>query len=227
MPINYSLFPGPSADTVTDPQQLFQALPGRTRKLAYLRDVQGEVLAKWNTNPDVRDSVIKMNTGGGKTLVGLLILKSCLNAGVGPAVYIAPDHYLCGQATAEAANLGLSTTDDPRSIAYQTGRAVLVITLQKLVNGLSQFGVGNDARIEIGSVVIDDAHACLALAEGQFTLCLPRDHRGFSRLFQLFREDLRTQSPTAVVEIEAGDPRGLVQVPYWSWIDKQEGQNSL
>lgn len=165
MPINYTLFPGPSSDTVTDPQQLFQALPGRARKLAYLRDVQGEVLAKWHGAAGARDTVIKMNTGGGKTLVGLLILKSCLNAGAGPAVYIAPDLYLCGQAAAEANELGLPTTDDPRSTAYQMGRAILIVTLQKLVNGLSQFGVGNDARIEIGSIVIDDAHACLALAE--------------------------------------------------------------
>ena len=39
-----------------------------------------------------------MNTGGGKTVVGLLMLKSCLNEGVGPAVYVTPDNYLVSQA---------------------------------------------------------------------------------------------------------------------------------
>ena len=39
MALNYaSLASGPSADTVTDPQKLFQALPGKAKKYAYLRD---------------------------------------------------------------------------------------------------------------------------------------------------------------------------------------------
>jgi superfamily II DNA or RNA helicase len=84
---------GQSADTVVDPQKLFQALPAKAKKYAYLRDVQGDVLRKWHASPKTRDTIIKMNTGGGKTTVGLLLLKSCLNEGVGPAVYVAPDHY--------------------------------------------------------------------------------------------------------------------------------------
>ena len=222
MSINYDLFSGPSADTVTDPQQLFQALPGRSKKYAYLRDVQGEVLSKWHEAPDQRDTVVKMNTGGGKTVVGLLALKSCLNGGVGPAVYVAPDHYLCDQVIAEAAALGLSVTEDPRAIDYRSGRAILVIPIHTLINGLSKFGVGDDLRIEIGSIVIDDAHACLSAAEEQFTLTLPRSHPAYERFLQLFREDLRSQSPTTTIELEANDPRGLVNVPYWAWIDKQD-----
>ena len=38
-----------------------------------------------------------MNTGSGKTVVGLLILKSCLNEEKGPAVYVVPDSYLVKQ----------------------------------------------------------------------------------------------------------------------------------
>jgi hypothetical protein len=48
MPINYGIITGgPTADTVTDPQKLFQALPAKATKYAYLRDVQGDVLHKW------------------------------------------------------------------------------------------------------------------------------------------------------------------------------------
>ena len=40
MPINYGVITGgPTADTVTDPQKLFQALPAKAAKYAYLRDV--------------------------------------------------------------------------------------------------------------------------------------------------------------------------------------------
>ena len=70
---------GPSADTVTDPQKLFHALPAKDKKYAYLRDVQGDVLGKWFAAEKQKDTVIKMNTGSGKTTVGLLLLKSTLN----------------------------------------------------------------------------------------------------------------------------------------------------
>lgn len=223
MPLNYAaLKPGLTVDTVTDPQKLFHALPAKAKKYAYLRDVQGEVLGQWFCAPEKRDVVIKMNTGGGKTVVGLLILKSCINGGAGPAVYIAPDHYLCSQVEDEARDLGLSTTDDPRSLEFRTGKAILVIPIHTLVNGLSKFGVGQDSKIEIGSLIIDDAHACLAVAEEQFTLSLPRKHAAFSKLFEIFRNDLKKQSLLAAIEIERGDPRGILQVPYWAWMEKQE-----
>src|SRR5262252_8618823 len=61
----------------------------------------------WHESRTRRDVVIKMNTGGGKTVVGLLVLKACINEGLGPAVYVAADHYLCSQVRAEAAALGL------------------------------------------------------------------------------------------------------------------------
>jgi hypothetical protein len=222
MAINYgSITGGPTANTVSDPQKLFQALPAKAVKYAYLRDVQGEVLRNWYEARAQRDVVIKMNTGGGKTVVGLLALKSCINEGFGPAVYVAADHYLCSQVMAEAAALGLAVVDDPRSLDFQTGRAILVIPVHTLLNGKSKFGVGRDIEIEIGSIVIDDAHACLATAERQFTLSLPRKHPAFNKLLAIFSEDLRSQSLTGTMEIERGDPRGLVQVPYWAWMDKQ------
>jgi hypothetical protein len=222
MPINYgAVTGGPTADTVTDPQKLFQALPAKAPKYAYLRDVQGDVLRKWYDARTQRDTVIKMNTGGGKTVVGLLALKSCINEKVRPAVYVAGDHYLCSQVRAEAADLGLAVVDEPRSLDFQSGRAILVIPVHTLVNGMSKFGVGRDIDVEIGSIVIDDAHACLATAEQQFTLSLPRSHPAFQKLLAIFSEDLRSQSITGTMEIERGDPRGLVQVPYWAWMDKQ------
>jgi len=171
MPIKYdTTSSGQSADTVTDPQKLFQALPAKAKKYAYLRDVQGDVLGKWYASPKTHDAVIKMNTGGGKTIVGLLLLKSCLNEGVGPAVYVAPDHYLCSQVEKEAADLGLKTTSEPRSADFQAGRAILIAPIHVVFNGMSKFGVGANHDIQIGTIVIDDAHACLAIVEQQFTL---------------------------------------------------------
>ena len=76
---------------------------------------QEQVLSKWVDRRGERDLLIKMNTGGGKTVLGLLILKACINEGTGPAVYLTPDNYLAAQVMTEAGALGLRTTDDPKS----------------------------------------------------------------------------------------------------------------
>ena len=52
---------------------------------------QAQVLEEWfkRRNTD-RDIVIKLNTGGGKTLVGLLIAQSILNEHHEPVIYLSP-----------------------------------------------------------------------------------------------------------------------------------------
>jgi hypothetical protein len=65
-----SLDEGSTVDTVTDPQKIFHALPAKALKYEYLRDVQGEVLAKWLPIKTQRDVVIKMNTGAAKLSLG-------------------------------------------------------------------------------------------------------------------------------------------------------------
>jgi hypothetical protein len=211
---------GPSADTVTDPQKLFQALPAKAKKYAYLRDVQGDVLGKWFAAPKQRDAVIKMNTGSGKTTVGLLLLKSSLNEDVRPAAYFAPDNYLCSQVEAEAKALGLKFTADPRSPEFLAGKAILIADIRVLFNGNSKFGVGATPELGLGAVVIDDAHACLATIEGQFTLQISRAEPAFLPLLDLFADDMRTQSETGTQEITDNSGRSLVQVPFWAWQDK-------
>ena len=222
MAINYgSGNDGPSADTVADPQKLFQALPGKNKKYAYLRDVQGDVLGKWFAADKQKDTVIKMNTGSGKTTVGLLLLKSSLNEGVYPAAYFAPDNYLCSQVEAEANALGLKFTNEPRSPDYLNGRAILIADIRVLFNGNSKFGVGAHQELGLGTVVIDDVHACLATVEGQFTIRIARAEPAFQPLLDLFADDMRTQSETSTQEIIDGGKQALVQVPYWAWQDKQ------
>lgn len=86
---------GSNVNTILQPRDLFSALPNKKEeKFQYPRDVQSQVWDSWFKRRDESDLVIKMNTGSGKTIVGLLILKSCLNEKKSPAVYIAPDNYL-------------------------------------------------------------------------------------------------------------------------------------
>lgn len=103
-----------AADSEIHPRDIFSALPSKSSQYSYLRDVQGDVLDEWFTRRRDRDLVIKMNTGNGKTVVGLLILKSALNEGAGPSVYLVPDNYLANQVEATCADLGISHSREPR-----------------------------------------------------------------------------------------------------------------
>ncbi|MFB7650191.1 DEAD/DEAH box helicase [Streptomyces sp. NPDC056084] len=113
------------SEALLRPRDIYAGLA--SRPWPYLRHEQGEVLDQWRFDHrrHDRDVVIKQNTGGGKTAVGLLIAQSTLNEGVGKAVYLTPDNYLVKQVREEAARLGVATTDDPYDQAFVTAQAEL------------------------------------------------------------------------------------------------------
>ncbi|MCP3380177.1 hypothetical protein NLM31_07100 [Bradyrhizobium sp. CCGUVB4N] len=206
----------------TDPRKIFTTLKRDTTKFKRPSDEQGDVLDAWYGKRTRADNTLKMNTGSGKTVVGLLCLQSSLNEGVGPAVYVTPDKYLLHQVVAEAESLGIAVTEDEHDAAFVSGTAILVINIWKLVNGRSVFGVGRGGtKIEIGSLVIDDAHACLATVADQFKIRLSSDHPAYAPLLELFRPDLENQSASAFLDIADHDPQIAMAVPFWAWKNKQ------
>jgi tetratricopeptide (TPR) repeat protein len=214
---------GSPADRATEPRRIFAALPAKDTKYGYPRDVQSEVWDQWHARRNEPDLVIKMNTGGGKTVVGLLLLKSSLNEGVGPAAYIVPDNYLAEQVRKEAAALGIAITSDPKSPQFLSGKAILVANVYKLVNGLSVFGTSaSQRRIDIGTLLIDDAHACISTVEDQFTLNIDSSHEAYDPLLELFSAELSHQSKPGYLDIKHGDPSAVLQIPFWAWADRQD-----
>lgn len=213
---------GNISDTALPPREIFNALPDKNaRKYQYPRDVQSQVWAKWFDRRNEPNLVLKMNTGSGKTVVGLLVLKSCLNEGKFPAAYICPDPYLVAQVIESARELGIEVTDDARSPRFVSGRAIFVGNIYKLVNGKSVFGVGDEGtKINISSLVLDDAHACIDTVEEQFSLEIPADSDLYSSIIDLFEEDLKEQSESKFLEIRSGESTNYMQVPYWAWQDK-------
>lgn len=213
---------GNSVDTILQPREIFNALPLKNAtKYQYPRDVQSQVWAKWFERRNEKSLVVKMNTGSGKTVVGLLMLKSCLNEGKGPAVFICPDTYLMKQVMDSAKELGVEVTDDVQSNRFLSGKAVLVTNIFKLVNGMSVFGVGDEGvKLKISSLVIDDAHACLNYVEDQFSINIPQGTVAYSELYEIFKASLHNQCQSKAVEIEEGVSTSCMQVPYWVWQDK-------
>lgn len=190
-----------------------------------MRGPQDQVQDQWDGRRGENDLAIKLNTGGGKTIVGLIIAKCSLDDGSGPVAYLVPDHYLAEQVREEAAALGIAVTDDPASYDYQNSRAVFVNVFQKVVNGMSVFGAGGSsskaARYALGTVIVDDAHACLAKAEDEFRIRIPASEGAYGELLELFADVLEQQSPNALLDIRAERRSAFMQVPYWAWQDRQ------
>ena len=128
---------GRHARKLIDPRQLFDSLPERAEQYEFLRDPQGQVLEAWFGRRTERDLVIKLNTGGGKTVVGLVAAQSSLNEDEGPAVYLAPDPYLADQALNQARDLGLAVTDDPLSDTFINSQAICVTSIRRLIKAVT------------------------------------------------------------------------------------------
>lgn len=222
MSIDFSRLGSVSPSTeATEPRRIFAALPDKSTKYAYPRDVQAEVWEQWHQRRSESDLLIKMNTGSGKTLVGLLLLQSSLNEDVSPCIYIVADNYLLEQVRQDANELGLSITDDTNSSQFRAGRSILIANIHKLVNGRSVFGTSSTGvRINIGTLLIDDVHACVTRLEEQFTLRIPRQHPAYEPLLEHFTDELERQSIHRYQAILDHDITPVMQVPFWAWTEK-------
>lgn len=219
MPIDFSDMLDGSGEVVLHPRDIFFTLT-RGPHFQFPRDIQTEVMNRWFDEREKRDSVIKLNVGSGKTLVGLLLLQSSLNEGKGPALYVSPDNQLSQQVIEEAKALGLEVTEDPRDADYSAGEKICVVNVYKLFNGKSVFGVGT-SQIDIGTVIIDDAHACVSTITQQFRINVGHTHGTYKEIFAALAEDLKGYNEARYLDIEAGDPRAHMEVPFWSWNSHQ------
>jgi hypothetical protein len=218
---------GGELSSITDPEALFDALPNKEEGYGYLRSVQSDVLQAWRDRRNNRDLVIKTNTGGGKTIVGLLILQCSLNEGRGPAMYITADAHLAAQVRAEADALGLEVTDSPDDESFLFSQAILVVSVGVLINGKTRFGLEGSTTsrqpISVGTVVIDDAHAAVMELESKSTLRIPNTHDAYEKVMNLFIEDLEAQSNTTLMDIASGVHSAVLRIPFWSWRKKRNG----
>jgi len=212
VPIKWSEIDPDKGARLTRPREIYASL--QDRRWPRLRPEQNEVLEAWYERRDERDLVLKQNTGGGKTLTGLLIAQSSLHEGVGPAVYLVPDKFLIQQVVDEANAAKIAVVTEVGDERFRSSQAILVTTFHKLLNGRSAFGVrGVKQVIPLGVVIVDDAHAALTAAGGIFAATIPQDCPAFDDLLKLFASDLRSQSPKAYADLAAGDYSAPIRVP--------------
>lgn len=223
MPSLLSKLSGTSKSKPIEPREIFMTLPQKDKRYDYPRDVQTDVWRKWFDKRDKKNVIIKMNTGSGKTVVGLMILQSCLNEGKGPAVYVVPDNYLVTQVCDEARKLGIVTTTDKDDYNYAEKKAILVITVFSLVNGRSVFGMSQFRNYHIGSLIIDDVHACLDTITKQFSISIPSDHELYGKMLEIFGQSWKTYSEKSYTDIvELQDPHKMDILPFWIWQENHQ-----
>ena len=212
MPIRWDDINPNKGARLTRPREIYAALQGR--RWPRLRPEQNEVLETWYERRNESDLVLKQNTGGGKTLTGLLIAQSSLHEGVGPAVFLVPDKFLIQQVVGEANDAKIAVTTDAKDESFRSQRAILITTFHKLLNGRSVFGVRNVKKVvPLGIVVVDDAHAALSATGGLFAPKIPASCQAYGKLINLFASDLASQSPKAYADIAAGEPGAPIRVP--------------
>jgi hypothetical protein len=222
VPLDLSKLNSNKTAALSEPRDIFASLPGKP--WPRLRVEQDQVLKTWHERRTDRDLVIKMNTGGGKTVIGLLAGLSSINEGVGPVAYLVPDNYLVQQVVDQAqgpGGLGIPVTTDARDAGFRAGRTILVTTFHKVVNGRTVFKLtGHPEAVVLGTVIVDDAHAALAAARKQFTVTVPTTHAAYGKALSVFGEVLKRQSPKHAAALLDGDWSAPLRIPFWTWRDK-------
>ena len=159
----------------TEPCELYSTLD-RKSVAGPLRPAQEYILSEWYTNHrDDRDLVIKLHTGEGKTLIGLLLLQSMINSKNGPCLYICPNRYLTDQVCAEAEKFGIPycKIEDNNQIPneFMLSEKILITNAHKVFNGKSIFGTDNNF-IDINTIILDDSHACIDVIKDSQTISI-------------------------------------------------------
>ncbi|WP_298254600.1 DEAD/DEAH box helicase [Bradyrhizobium sp.] len=211
-----------------DPIKIYSTLD-RTHDKGPLRPSQEAVLQEWNARQaSTRDVIVKLHTGQGKTLVGLLMLQSRLNAERGPVVYLCPDHFLIAQTCEQARQFGIRTctAEDDLPDDFLNSSHILVTSVQKLFNGITKFGL-NKTSIEVDTVLMDDAHACADRIREACRIRIPSDEPAYAALKALFATELEQQGVGTFADIENAKREALLPVPYWAWTERESEVASI
>lgn len=191
-----------------------------------LRPVQEEILTTWyNEHFNDHDVIIKLHTGEGKTLVGLLMLQAKLNVGEGPCTFVCPNIQLAEQVKRDAEKFGiryctLDSGDSYMPQEFLDGKAILITYVQKVFNGRTIFGLDNRGE-RIGTFLLDDSHACIDSIRSSFTMRIKRQSDVYKRLLEMFHESLVEQGPGDFRKIQNTEAEPTVMlIPYWDWIRK-------
>ncbi len=208
-----------------NPVEIYETLD-RKSEAGPLRPAQNRVLKEWyENNKNKKDIIVKLHTGAGKTLIGLLMGLSYINSGEGPVMYVCPNIYLMQQVCADAQKFGVPfcfiNDDNVLPGDFLNGDKILITYVQKVFNGLSIFGIGNRST-NVGCIILDDSHACIDSILGACTINIfsEEDNKLYSAIKNLFEDDLKLQGEGTYQDLSQNQYSTIMPIPYWNWHDK-------
>ena len=98
-----------------NPRDIFNTLP-KPPGINDLYASQAGVLDAWFLRRNDKDIVVKLHTGGGKTLVALLMAQSVMNEYGEPVIYLAPTNQLVEQVLTKSREYGIPALRYTRAI---------------------------------------------------------------------------------------------------------------
>ncbi len=213
MSLSKIVIKAPKKSNVTKPQDIFRGLTLRGT-VENLWAPQAEALAKWEAVRTEKDVVIEMSTGGGKTLVGLLIAQALVNETGGKVLYACPTNQLVEQTAAQAAACGIQVATYMQGQwageeHYDRCLCACVTTYAALFNGLSIF-----RDTDIKGIIFDDAHVASNAIRSQFSLTIPSSDPLFKKIANLFQPHfIRSSQSQQFADALSGNAFELLFVP--------------
>lgn len=169
-------------EKVIEPEEIFRKqTSGKNLWLG-----QGDALRDWFSHRDKNDILLAMDTGMGKTIVGLLIAHSIMNEKNQKVIYVCASKQLVEQTVSEANDLGIDVASYmdgkyTHEFDFHECKMPLVTTYQALFNGKSKF-----FKEDIGGLIFDDSHVADTILKNSFTLFIDKKNTLYLRIAKLF-----------------------------------------
>ncbi|HEU4964586.1 MAG TPA: DEAD/DEAH box helicase family protein [Bacilli bacterium] len=135
-------------------------------------------LTEWEKLRESENLVVSLNTGAGKTIIGLLQGQALANETQGRVFYLCGSIQLVKQ-TAEIASkmmkLKVATYYEKKfdnELEFNKGNVICITTYQALLHGLSDRKLAKD---QIAGLIFDDAHVAAHIIRDQYTLTIDRE----------------------------------------------------
>ncbi|MGI9013505.1 MAG: DEAD/DEAH box helicase family protein [Phycisphaerales bacterium] len=219
----------PNRERPTDPLRIFKGLTLRGG-VENPWETQADALRQWHKeHRAASDVVVQMNTGGGKTLVGLLMAQSLVNEERGRVVYLCANNLLLEQTLERAKEIGLSPAtryggkwvDEDR---FDGGETFCLTNYHTLFNAFSTF-----REYPPDAIILDDAHVADGMIRECFSVRVPSDHRSFQDIIQILRAHFaNTPHATLLQQVSDREFTPVLFVPmYVSWQHAEEIRRTL
>lgn len=227
--VNFTtLMQGPGGELPQTLEGTFQTLDRKATHVD-LRPGQLEVLRTLDSLLGHKDVVMRVSTGGGKTIVALTFLYHIMKKEGRPSVYLVPTTQLVDQVLREAANIGILAHGYPAGETLPhheclQAEALIVCTYDKMFNGRSTFN-RSDIGFEPGAIVLDDVHAGLEVIRSCYNARVDGD--AFRKLRELLSTSMRAQAPGIWKGITDGDEIAVIDIPFWIWQDQLDAIRNI